>query len=71
MEAVPANPRRGGCRTNDRKKSTSDGDTVFLFADLALAEQKRLRQCNRFHGRSNPRQHTSTVDLILDNILEV
>jgi hypothetical protein len=53
-------PRRGGCRTNDRKKSTIDGDLVFQFADLALAEQEDLASAIG-----------STVDLILDNILEV
>jgi hypothetical protein len=53
-------PRRGGCRTNDRKKSTIDGDLVFQFADLALADQEDLASAIG-----------STVDLILDNILEV
>jgi hypothetical protein len=42
-----------------RKKSTIDGDLDFQFADLALAEQEDLASAIG-----------STVDLILDNILE-
>jgi cleavage and polyadenylation specificity factor subunit 1 len=52
--------RRGSCRTNDRNKITIDSDLVFQFADLALAEMEDLASAIG-----------STVDLILENILEV
>lgn len=53
-------PRRGGCRSNDRKKGVIDGDLVFKFIDLPVAEQEDLASAIG-----------STVDLILDNLLEV
>lgn len=53
-------PRRGGCRSNDRKKGVIDGDLVFNFIDLPVAEQEDLASAIG-----------STVDLILDNLLEV
>lgn len=52
--------RRGGCRANDRKKGVVDGDLVMKFADLPLVEQEDLASAIG-----------STVDLILDNLLEV
>jgi cleavage and polyadenylation specificity factor subunit 1 len=52
--------RRGGCRSNDRKKSVIDGDLLFQYADLPVAEQEDLAS-----------SIGSTVELILDNILEV
>lgn len=53
-------PRRGGCRNNDRKKSVIDGDLVMQFADLPLPDQEDLASAIG-----------STVDLILDNLLEL
>lgn len=53
-------PRRGGCRSNDRKKGVIDGDLVLQFIDLPIAEQEDLASAIG-----------STVDLILDNLLEV
>ncbi len=52
--------RRGGCRNNDRKKGVVDGDLVMKYADLPLVEQEDLANAIG-----------STVDLILDNLLEV
>lgn len=52
--------RRGGCRSNDRKKSVIDGDLVVQFADLALPDQEDLASAIG-----------STVELILDNLLEL
>ncbi len=53
-------PRRSGCRSNDRKKGVVDGDLVMKYADLPLIEQENLASAIG-----------STVDLILDNLLEV
>ena len=53
-------PRRGGCRTNARKKGVIDGDFVMHFSDLALVDQEDLASAIG-----------STVDLILDNLLEI
>lgn len=53
-------PRRGGCRSNVRKKGVIDGDLIVKFVDLALSEQEDLASAIG-----------STVELILDNILEV
>jgi cleavage and polyadenylation specificity factor subunit 1 len=53
-------PRRGGCRSNYRKKSVIDGDLVMRFVDLAVAEQEDLAA-----------SIGSTVDLIFDNLLEI
>jgi len=53
-------PRRGGCRSNDRKKGVIDGELLFQYADLPLADQEDLASAIG-----------STVDLILDNILDV
>jgi cleavage and polyadenylation specificity factor subunit 1 len=53
-------PRRGGCRSNDRKKGVVDGDLVMKYADLPITEQEDLASAIG-----------STVDLILDNLLEV
>jgi len=53
-------PRRGGCRSNDRKKGVVDGDLVMKYADLPIAEQEDLASAIG-----------STVDLIMDNLLEV
>jgi cleavage and polyadenylation specificity factor subunit 1 len=53
-------PRRGGCRSNDRKKGVIDGDLVIQYVDLAVADQEDLASAIG-----------STVDLILDNLLEI
>jgi cleavage and polyadenylation specificity factor subunit 1 len=53
-------PRRGGCRNNERKKGVIDGDLVIEYADLALADQEDLASAIG-----------STVELILDNLLEL
>jgi cleavage and polyadenylation specificity factor subunit 1 len=53
-------PRRGGCRANDRKKGVIDGELVFQFANLALSDQEDLASAIG-----------SSVDLILDNLLEL
>jgi len=53
-------PRRGGCRSNDRKKGVIDGDLVMQYADLSRAEQEDLASAIG-----------STVDLVLDNLLEL
>jgi cleavage and polyadenylation specificity factor subunit 1 len=53
-------PRRGGCRSNDRKKGLLDGDLLFQYADLPVADQEDLAA-----------SIGSTVDLILDNLLDI
>lgn len=53
-------PRRGGCRSNDRKKGVIDGDLVIQYVDLAIADQEDLASAIG-----------STVELILDNLLEL
>eukprot|EP00537_Pseudo-nitzschia_pungens_P008215 CAMPEP_0172362906 /NCGR_PEP_ID=MMETSP1060-20121228/6404_1 /TAXON_ID=37318 /ORGANISM="Pseudo-nitzschia pungens, Strain cf. cingulata" /LENGTH=1509 /DNA_ID=CAMNT_0013085515 /DNA_START=17 /DNA_END=4546 /DNA_ORIENTATION=- len=53
-------PRRGGCRNNDRKKGVIDGDLVMQYTDLSKADQEDLASAIG-----------STVDLILDNLLEL
>eukprot|EP00536_Pseudo-nitzschia_multiseries_P002927 jgi/Psemu1/184691/e_gw1.41.175.1 len=53
-------PRRGGCRNNDRKKGVIDGDLVMQYTDLSKADQEDLAS-----------SIGSTVDLILDNLLEL
>ena len=52
--------RRGGCRSNDRKKSVIDGDLIVKFADLPITDQEDLASAIG-----------STVELILDNLLEL
>lgn len=52
--------RRGGCRSNERKKGVIDGDLVMQYADLSIADQEDLASAIG-----------STVDLILDNLLEL
>jgi cleavage and polyadenylation specificity factor subunit 1 len=52
--------RRGGCRSNERKKGVIDGDLVTQYADLSIADQEDLASAIG-----------STVDLILDNLLEL
>lgn len=52
--------RRGGCRSNDRKKGVIDGDLVMQYTDLSKADQEDLAS-----------SIGSTVDLILDNLLEL
>ena len=51
---------RGGCRHNDRKKGVVDGDLIIRYADLPLTDQEDLASAIG-----------STVDLILDNLLEI
>jgi cleavage and polyadenylation specificity factor subunit 1 len=53
-------PRRGGCRSNERKKSVIDGDLVRRYADLPTRTQEDLASAVG-----------STVGLILDNLLEL
>lgn len=53
-------PRRGGCRTNDRKKGVIDGNLILRYADLPLTEQEDLASAIG-----------SSVELILDNLLEL
>lgn len=53
-------PRRGGCRSNERKKGVIDGDLVLQYINLSLADQEDIASAIG-----------STVDLILDNILEL
>jgi cleavage and polyadenylation specificity factor subunit 1 len=53
-------PRRGGCRSHDRKKGVIDGDLVLRYADLATTEQEDLASAIG-----------SSVGLILDNLLEL
>lgn len=52
--------RRGGCRSNERKKGVIDGDLVIQYADLSIGEQEDLASAIG-----------STVGLILDNLLEL
>jgi cleavage and polyadenylation specificity factor subunit 1 len=52
--------RRGGCRTNDRKKGVIDADLVMKFVDLPLPEQEDLTS-----------SIGSTVGLVMDNLLEL
>jgi cleavage and polyadenylation specificity factor subunit 1 len=52
--------RRGGCRSNTRKKGVIDGDLVAEFVDLPLADQEDLAS-----------SIGSTVEFIVDNILEI
>ena len=51
---------RGGCRNNERKKGVIDGDLVLQYADLSILDQEDLASAIG-----------STVDLILDNLLEI
>ncbi|GKY93126.1 hypothetical protein MPSEU_000280800 [Mayamaea pseudoterrestris] len=53
-------PRRGGCRSNDRKKGVIDGDFVMRYVDLSLVDQEDLASAIG-----------STVDLVVDNLLEI
>jgi cleavage and polyadenylation specificity factor subunit 1 len=53
-------PVRGGGQNNDRKKGVIDGDLVMKFADLARADQEDLASAIG-----------STVEMILDNLLEL
>ena len=53
-------PRRGGCRNNERKKGVIDGDLVSQFVDLPIADQEDLASAIG-----------STVELIMDNLLEL
>lgn len=53
-------PRRGGCRSNYRKKSVIDGDLIMRFIDLPVAQQEDLAA-----------SIGSTVDLIFDNLVEI
>ncbi|CAB9502941.1 and polyadenylation specificity factor subunit 1 [Seminavis robusta] len=52
--------RRGGCRSTDRKKGVIDGGLIVKYADLPVGDQEDLASAIG-----------STVDLILDNILEL
>jgi cleavage and polyadenylation specificity factor subunit 1 len=52
--------RRGGCRSNDRRKGVIDGDLIFSYVFLPKNSQEDLASAIG-----------STVDLILDNILEI
>ena len=51
---------RGGGRSNDRKKSVIDGDLVSLYGELPTRTQEDLASAVG-----------STVDAILDNLLEL
>lgn len=53
-------PRRGGCRSNDRKKGVIDGDLIVRYTDLPRPDQEDLASAIG-----------TTVELILDNILEL
>ncbi|KAL3941602.1 MAG: hypothetical protein SGBAC_004076 [Bacillariaceae sp.] len=53
-------PRRGGCRQNERKKGVIDGDLVTRYIDLPISYQEEIASAIG-----------STVDLILDNLLEL
>jgi len=53
-------PRRGGCRQNERKKGVIDGDLIARYSDLPISDQEDLASAIG-----------STVDLILDNLLEL
>jgi cleavage and polyadenylation specificity factor subunit 1 len=52
--------RRGGCRNNEGKKGVIDGDLVLQYTDLSKSDQEDLAS-----------SIGSTVDLILDNLLEL
>ncbi len=52
--------RRGGCRSNVRKKGVIDGDLVAKYADLDFFQQENLASAIG-----------STSELILDNLLEL
>lgn len=52
--------RRGGCKTNDRNKGVLDGALLFKFIHLNLMEQDELSSAIG-----------TTVDLIMDNLLEL
>jgi len=52
--------RRGGCRSNVRMKGVIDCDLIIKYADLPMQDQEDLA-----------RAIGSTVDLIIDNLLEV
>jgi len=51
---------RGGCRTHERKRSVIDGNLIFRFIDLPIYEQEDLAS-----------SIGSTVDMIVDNLLEL
>ncbi len=52
--------KRGSCKNNDRKKGVIDGDLVLKYSNMAISEQENLAS-----------SIGSTVDLILDNLLEI
>ena len=52
--------RRGGCRSNTRKKGVIDGDLIAEYVDLPLADQEDLAS-----------SIGSSVEFIVDNILEI
>ena len=52
--------RRGGCRSNVRRKGVIDGDLVMKYVDLPLGNQEDLASAIG-----------STVELIMDNLLEI
>jgi CPSF A subunit region len=53
-------PRRGGCRSNDRRKGVIDGDLVIQYCDLSITDQEDLASAIG-----------STVELIIDNLIEL
>jgi len=52
--------RRGCCQSNERMKGVLDGDLLLQFLDLSLVQQEELASAIG-----------STVDLILDSLLEL
>lgn len=52
--------RRGGCRSNVRKKGVIDCDLIIKYVDLPLRDQEDLASAIG-----------STVDLIMDNLVDV
>lgn len=52
--------RRGGCRNHERKKGVIDGDLILQYASLPVAEQEDIASAIG-----------STVNLIVDNLLEI
>jgi cleavage and polyadenylation specificity factor subunit 1 len=52
--------RRGSCKNNDRRKGVIDGDLILKYSNLSINEQEDLAS-----------SIGSTVDLILDNMLEI
>lgn len=52
--------KRGSCKNNDRKKGVVDGDLVLKYSNMSISEQEDLAS-----------SIGSTVDLILDNLLEI